>query len=552
MEEEMKKLHLDEETGERVSKTELKRRQKLKKKKEEKGQQQTSETEFTPNQYYEMRFEMVKTRQSEGEVVYPHKFHVGTQIGAIAEKYSALSSGEQCRDETHTTAGRITTIRVSSSKLVFCEIESSGSSIQAVLEEETFSGGVKEAMHHIRRGDHVGVSGFAGKTKRGELSLFCTSLVLLAPCLRMLPREHFGLKCQETRYRQRYLDLMLNGEVVDVFRKRAKIVSYIRRYLDGRGFLEVETPMMDALCGGASAKPFVTHHNDLGIDLFMRVSPELFLKKLVVGGLDRVYEIGKQFRNEGIDLTHNPEFTTCEFYQAYADYEDLMDTTEEMLTGMVEEICGGTKIAYGGLAGDRQQISFERPYRRVEMVPELERVLGVTFPPATEFETAGFEQFLSDLAKKHNVECSAPRTASRLLDKFAGEFIEPKCISPTFITNHPQIMSPLAKSHRSIPGLTERFELYIATKEVCNAYTELNDPLDQRERFQQQAREKVAGDDEAQDIDESFCVALEHGLVPTGGWGIGIDRLVMFLTNSQNIKDVLLFPAMKPEQPGEK
>ncbi|KAJ4332971.1 lysyl-tRNA synthetase [Didymella glomerata] len=521
-------LHLDPVTGEMMSKSKLKALQKKReqeKKKQEKAaampsrpktEKKEAEVELNPNQYFELRSLKINAmRAAKSPTPYPHKFVTSTRLPHFLEEHKNMKRGDEATDVEVRMGLRIMSIRKASAHLIFYVCKSEGRTVQVLGQSQHFES----------------AASFEEQTSRGDLSIFAKSLELLTPCLRMLPTEHFGYKDTEQRFRNRFIDLIMNDSSREALITKSKIIRGVRKYLDDRDFLEVQTPMMNKTAGGATAKPFKTHHNDLNMDLYLRIAPELFLKELVVGGLDRVYEIGTQFRNES--------------NQAYADYHDIIEMTEEMISELAFEIKGTYETTFNTQSGEEYKINWARPWKRIEMIPALEEATGEKFPPADTLHTEEANQFLQKVLKKMNVECSAPRTNARMIDKLVGEFIESVCINPTFITGHPEVMSPLAKYHRDIPGLCERAEAFVATKEICNFYTELNDPFDQRLRFEEQLRQKEQGDDEAQGIDETFCEALEYGLPPTGGWGLGIERLSMFLSNNYSIREVLAFPFMK-------
>jgi lysyl-tRNA synthetase class 2 len=476
---------------------------------------------------------------------YPHKFSTTITFEEYINKYKNIESGSRCKEYVECVAGRVLEKRGNGKKLFFYTVTSNGYNLQYLADIKEYEDQSKfiEINNLIHRGDIVGVRGFVGKSLKGELSIYPLELVLLSPCYKFLPKQFFGVTDIDTRIRKRYLDMILNQNVVNTFRMRSKVISEIRRYLDDRGFTEVQTPVLSTHAGGANAKPFITYHNDLKQDMYLRIAPELYLKKLVVGGIERVYEIGQQFRNESIDNTHVPEFMSLEFYMAYADYYDLMSMCEELLSTIAMKTNNKLKISYKPINKNEEIfIDFTPPFKKIDIMSELVNKTGATFPD--DLTTDSARMFLDELCNSLGVICSPPRTTSRLIDKLIGHFIEPHCINPTFLINHPLVMSPLAKNHRENSQLTERFELFVNGMELANAYTELNNHLIQIDRFTYQQKEKTLGDVEAQTIDESFIDSLRYGLPPTGGFGLGIERLVMFMTNNNSIREVVPFPAV--------
>jgi len=477
--------------------------------------------------------------------VFPHEFHIDMDIYSLVKNYSNQlkdTKNQVLNDKSIKTAGRIYSIRSAGNKLFFIDVRNNYSKIQVMFKctlENPTPDDVKkwkEPVANLNRGDIIGVSGFMGTSNTGELSLYAQNIKLLAPCLHMLPPT---LEDPELQQRQRALHFIVNSEHVKTFQTRHKITKYIRNFFDTRGFMEVETPTLNPIPGGAAAKPFITHCNDIKQQMFMRIAPELYLKMLIMGGFEAVYEIGKQWRNESADSSHNPEFTSIEAYITYQDYHDMMNMTEDLLSRMTMMLFRSNDVVYNG-----ETISFKPPFQRLRIIPELEKRLGVSFE-GKDFNSDEFNVYLKDLCEKNSVECVAPHTTARLFDAMIAHYLEPLCTQPTFICDHPRIMSPLAKWHRDDNRLTERFELFVNKKELCNAYTELNDPIVQRQAFMDQMKSRASGDDESMVIDENYLKAMEHGLPPTAGWGLGIDRLVMFLTNSQTIQDVLTFPMVK-------
>ncbi len=488
------------------------------------------EQELDINQLMKVRREKLEKLKQEGknpfEITKFNRTHTSKQI---------VDNYEELEGKDVTIAGRIMAKRIMG-KASFVHIQDCDGKIQSYvsindLGEESYKDFKEDDI-----GDIIGITGFVFKTRTGEISIHAKELTLLSKSLRPLPEKYHGLKDTDLRYRQRYVDLIVNPEVKDTFLKRTEIIKEIRRILDEKNFLEVETPILNTIAGGASARPFITHHNTLDIDMYLRIANELYLKRLIVGGFDKVYEMGRMFRNEGMDIKHNPEFTNIELYAAFADYNDMMDITEEIVSKTAQKVLGTTKINYQGT-----DIDLTPNWKRITMIDAIKEQTGV------DFNTIETDEEALEVAKKLEVEIDAIKTTrGEIINQIFEDKVEETLIQPTFIYDYPVEVSPLTKRKPSDPRLTERFELFIGGREYANAYSELNDPIDQYERFLNQVKQREAGDDEANMMDEDFVAALEYGMPPTGGLGIGVDRLIMLLTDQASIRDILLFPTMKP------
>lgn len=481
------------------------------------------------NEQMQVRINKMHQIEEHGWKPFGHKFEVTNYSADINQNFEELAANET----VVRVAGRIMAIR-GHGKTCFMDMQDKDGRIQLYVRKDAIGEEKYALIKLLDIGDIIGVSGTVFRTHMGELSVKAVDVEILSKSLRPLPEKWHGLKDVDTRYRQRYVDLIVNPKVRRTFVLRSKIIKSLREILDDNGYLEVETPIMNTIPGGAAARPFITYHNALDMQLYLRIATELHLKRLVVGGFDRVYELGRVFRNEGIDIKHNPEFTSVEIYQAYGDYTDMMDLTEKIISEIAQKVLGTMKITYEG-----QEIDLTPPWPRLSMIEAVAKYTGQNFEGVTDVETA------RKMADAIHVEYEPNFGVGKIINACFDEYVEDKLIQPVFITGHPKEISPLAKSNPDNPEITDRFEGYIYGREMCNGFTELNDPIDQRERFLKQVEERNAGDEEANMMDEDFLNALEHGLPPTGGLGIGVDRLVMLLTDSSSIRDVLLFPTMK-------
>ncbi len=472
--------------------------------------------------------------KTEGINPFPNGFVVSHTVGAVNDHINSLPEGQNEDSAEFTVAGRMMAIN-RFGKSAFIRFKDRSGMMQAYVRLDKVGDAAYQLFKKLDMGDIVGLTGSLFRTKTGEWTLLATHLELLCKSTRPLPEKFHGLKDPEKRYRQRYVDLIMNPEVMDLFHKRSKIIQTLRAFFLEHAFLEVETPMMQPIPGGAEATPFVTHHNALDIDLYLRIAPELYLKRLIVGGFERVFEINRSFRNEGVSTKHNPEFTMVEFYWAYATYEDLMDLTENLFATIAQAVNGDTSITYQG-----DKIELGGTWKRISLFDALEQIGGVD--PALLGDKAGLLEF----AASKGIAMTKTGRLGKVITKLFDILVEPKLIQPTFITGYPAEVSPLSRRSDENPELTERFELFIAGREIANGFSELNDPEDQRGRFQQQVEDREAGDDEAHFMDKDYIEALEYGMPPTAGQGIGIDRLVMLLTDSASIREVILFPHMRP------
>lgn len=495
---------------------------------EETRNQAPVEQEVDVNEVRKVRIEKLNELVAKGE----NPFEI-TSYNRTATAGEIIADYDKFEGKTVSLAGRLMSKRIMG-KASFGHIMDNDGRVQGYFSRDDMGVDEYQAFKKLDVGDIIGIEGVVFKTKTGEISVHVKKVTLLTKSLLPLPEKFHGLRDPELRFRQRYVDLIANPEVKDVFVKRSKIISTIREVLDNKGFIEVETPVLNTLAGGANARPFITHHNTLDIDMYMRIATELHLKRCIVGGFEKVYEIGRQFRNEGMDTKHNPEFTTIELYQAYVDYNEMMNITEELYVAAAQKVCGSLDITYQGTP-----LCLKTPWERLTMVQAVKKYTGLDFDnqPLDELIAAG---------NKMGLDMAADTSWGNALYNIFDAFVEEKLTGPVFIMDYPVEVSPLAKRKPSDPRLTERFEFFICASEGGNAFSELNDPIDQRSRFEQQMLAKAKGDDEAQPYDEDFCNALEYGMPPTGGLGIGIDRMVMFLTDSASIRDVLLFPTMKP------
>ena len=486
-------------------------------------------TENEINEQMQVRIDKMHKIEEHGWKPFGYRFLYTHRAADIAAQFDELSE----KETEVKMAGRIMAIR-GHGKTCFMDMQDKTGRIQVYVRKDVIGEENYALIKLMDIGDTVGITGTAFRTHMGELSIKANSVEMLSKSLRPLPEKWHGLKDVETRYRQRYVDLIVNPEVRDTFVKRSQIIRSVREVLDSHDFLEVETPILNTIAGGAAARPFISYHNALDMQVYMRIAPELYLKRLIVGGMDRVYEMGRVFRNEGIDNRHNPEFTSVEIYQALADYRDMMDLTEEVVVKTAEKVLGTTTINYEGTT-----IELASPWKRMSMIDAVKEYSGKDFTNVTDLEEA------RAIAKELHVAVEPSFGIGKIINACFEEYVEDKLIQPTFITGHPKEISPLAKSNPENPEITDRFEAYIYGRELCNGFTELNDPIDQKERFLKQVEERANGDEEAFLMDVVFVIALEFGLPPTGGLGIGFDRLVMFLTNSSTIRDVLFFPTMK-------